>query len=164
MSKQVNISLLLLVFLHVLEHFGYVSVGLQESRDSTIVSFRFIFVENRIFLAISPEPKSILFLMPSFIYLDNRHFDWTLDSLHSDESRKRLLSWAKRLDIILGVAKGLVYLHDDSGLRIVHRDLKAGNILLDGEMNPKISDFGLAKILGEENQPQEETMRVHGTQ
>ncbi|KAI8553175.1 hypothetical protein RHMOL_Rhmol06G0323900 [Rhododendron molle] len=56
------------------------------------------------------------------------------------------LSWPIRFDICLGVARGLAYLHEESRLRIVHRDVKASNILLDSHLNPKISDFGLAKL------------------
>lgn len=56
------------------------------------------------------------------------------------------LDWPKRFNILLGVAKGLAYLHEESSVRIVHRDVKASNILLDTDLNPKISDFGLAKL------------------
>ncbi|XP_031119165.1 probable LRR receptor-like serine/threonine-protein kinase At1g56140 [Ipomoea triloba] len=56
------------------------------------------------------------------------------------------LDWPRRFEICLGVARGLAYLHEESRLRIVHRDIKASNILLDSDLNPKISDFGLAKL------------------
>ena len=60
------------------------------------------------------------------------------------------LDWTTRFEICLGIARGLAYLHEESSVRIVHRDIKASNVLLDDNLNPKISDFGLAKLYDDE--------------
>ena len=62
-----------------------------------------------------------------------------------DQMQSVILDWEMRFNIILGIARGLLYLHQDSRLRIIHRDLKTSNVLLYNEMNPKISNFGLAR-------------------
>ncbi|XP_052289586.1 G-type lectin S-receptor-like serine/threonine-protein kinase At4g27290 isoform X28 [Citrus sinensis] len=72
----------------------------------------------------------------------------SLDSFIFDQERCKILDWSKRFHIICGTARGVMYLHQDSRLRIIHRDLKASNVLLDQDMNPKISDFGLARAFG----------------
>ncbi|CAN6879957.1 unnamed protein product [Brassica oleracea var. botrytis] len=86
----------------------------------------------------------------------------SLDSFIFDKERRKELDWPKRLEIIKGIARGLMYLHQDSRLRIIHRDLKASNVLLDSDMNPKISDFGLARTLGGD-ETEANTTRVVGT-
>ena len=83
------------------------------------------------------------------------------DKLNS-QIRQQELGWGLRHKIIEGISRGLLYLHEDSRLTIIHRDLKASNILLDADMNPKISDFGLAKLFSIDSSVGN-TSRIAGT-
>lgn len=86
----------------------------------------------------------------------------SLDTFIFDSERRKLLGWNKRFEIILGIARGLLYLHEDSRFKIIHRDMKASNVLLDRNMIPKISDFGIARMFGGD-QTTAYTLKVIGT-
>ncbi|XP_074570172.1 cysteine-rich receptor-like protein kinase 43 [Curcuma longa] len=92
-------------------------------------------------------------------YVSNQSLDKVLFS--REEGRKAELDWARRYQVILGVARGLLYLHESAHTTIIHRDIKASNILLDGRWTPKIADFGMARLYPE-NQTHVNT-RVAGT-
>ncbi|KAI4376048.1 hypothetical protein MLD38_013846 [Melastoma candidum] len=91
-------------------------------------------------------------------YVDNGNLEqW----LHGDVGSTSPLTWEIRMKIAVGTAKGLAYLHEGLEPKVVHRDVKSSNILLDRKWNPKVSDFGLAKLLGSE--ATYVTTRVMGT-
>ena len=79
----------------------------------------------------------------------------------TDPNQRQQFDWPKHYNIILGIARGLLYLHQDSKPRIIHRDIKASNILLDDKLNPKIADFGLAKLFSDDET--HVTTKVAGT-
>nr|GMD06758.1 probable leucine-rich repeat receptor-like serine/threonine-protein kinase At3g14840 [Ipomoea batatas] len=79
----------------------------------------------------------------------------------NSEDNQLVLDWPTRLKICIGVASGLVQMHEESSLKIVHRDVKATNVLLDRDMNPKISDFGLARL--NEDDKTHMSTRIAGT-
>ncbi|TVU05995.1 hypothetical protein EJB05_49182, partial [Eragrostis curvula] len=91
-------------------------------------------------------------------YMPNR----SIDTILFDPEERKVLDWEKRFRLINGIARGLQYLHEDSQLKIIHRDLKASNILLDSDYTPKISDFGLARLFAGD-QSREITNCVVGT-
>ncbi|XVF27797.1 hypothetical protein REPUB_Repub14bG0139900 [Reevesia pubescens] len=90
------------------------------------------------------------------------HFIFRIVAIHFESSQAITTKLGEEIQIIEGISKGLLYLHQDSQYRIIHRDLKAANILLDEEMNPKIADFGMAKLFAV-NQSQADTSRIIGT-
>ncbi|KAG6676616.1 hypothetical protein I3842_15G160700 [Carya illinoinensis] len=79
-----------------------------------------------------------------------------------DPIGRRILDWRKRVHIIEGIIQGLLYLQEYSNFTIIHRDLKGSNILLDKDMNPKISDFGIAILFGKDEH-EANTNRIVGT-
>ncbi|KAL7111231.1 hypothetical protein ACP275_05G075300 [Erythranthe tilingii] len=86
----------------------------------------------------------------------------SLDRFIFDPIKRFYFDWEKRYKVIVGIARGLHYLHEDSSFRIIHRDIKAENILLDAEMNPKIADFGTARLF-QQDQSGANTRRIVGT-
>nr|GLL45897.1 probable LRR receptor-like serine/threonine-protein kinase At1g07650 [Ipomoea trifida] len=101
------------------------------------------------------EGKPLLLV---YEYMENNSL---AQALFGPEDRQLKIDWATRQRICVGIAKGLAFLHEESTIKVVHRDIKTANVLLDKELNPKISDFGLAKL--DDDEKTHISTRVAGT-
>ena len=91
-------------------------------------------------------PHSTWFFINIPVFKQKSH----CDHFHAESDKRQLLDWNRRHDILIGIARGLLYLHEDSHNCIIHRDIKASNILLDDKWVPKIADFGMARLFPED--------------